>query len=49
MHLTAQQLEDFDRDGFLILPKLFSKDEIAALRAPLPAIFAADDPDNIVE
>ena len=31
MHLTGQQLEDFDRDGFLILPELFSKDEIAAL------------------
>ena len=49
MHLTAQQLEDFDRDGFLILPELFSKDEIAALRAPLPALFAATDPANIVE
>ncbi len=49
MHLTAQQLEDFDRDGFLILPELFSKDEIAALRAPLPALFAAADPANIVE
>ena len=44
MRLTARQLEDFDRDGFLILPELFSKDEIAALRAPLPALFAADDP-----
>ena len=49
MHLTAQQLEDFDRDGFLILPELFSKDDIAALRAPLPALFAAADPANIVE
>ncbi len=49
MHLTARQLEDFDRDGFLILPELFSKDEVAALRAPLPAIFAADDPANIGE
>jgi ectoine hydroxylase len=49
MHLTAQQLEDFDRDGFLILPELFSKNEIAALRAPLHALFAADDPANIVE
>jgi ectoine hydroxylase len=49
MRLTARQLEDFDRDGFLILPELFSKDEIAALRAPLPALFAADDPANIVE
>jgi ectoine hydroxylase len=49
MRLSVQQLEDFDRDGFLILPELFSNDEVPALRAPLPAIFAADDPANIVE
>ena len=49
MHLTAQQLKDFERDGFLILPELFSAGEVAALRARLPAIFAAEHPANIVE
>ncbi len=49
MWLNGEQLERFERDGFLMLPELFSKDEVAALRARLPALFAADDPANVVE
>ena len=49
MRLSGAQLERFERDGFLVLPELFSKDEVAALRAPLPALFAAADPANIRE
>jgi len=49
MRLNGEQLERFERDGFLVLPELFSKDEVAALRARLAALFAADDPANIVE
>ena len=49
MRLSGAQLERFERDGFLVLPELFSKDEVAALRARLAALFAADDPANIVE
>jgi len=49
MHLSGEQLERFERDGFLVLPELFSKDEVAALRARLPAIFAAEDAANVVE
>ncbi len=49
MRLSGEQLERFGRDGFLVLPELFSKDEVAALRARLPVLFAADDPANIVE
>src|SRR5256712_2685651 len=33
MDLTAQQLAQFERDGYLIFPSLFSKSEIAVLRA----------------
>ena len=33
MNLGAQQLAQFDRDGYLIFPGLFSKAEIAVLRA----------------
>jgi ectoine hydroxylase len=33
MQLNEQQLEAFERDGFLIFPQLLSADEIAALRA----------------
>ena len=32
MELTTEQLERFERDGFLILPDLFSRAEIAILR-----------------
>jgi ectoine hydroxylase len=33
MHLTAQQVEQFHRDGYLIFPGLFSAAEVAVLRA----------------
>lgn len=32
MELTAQQVEQFDRDGFIVFPDLFSRPEIAVLR-----------------
>src|SRR5436305_984612 len=32
MTLTDQQLEQFDRDGFLVFPDLFSRAEVAVLR-----------------
>ncbi len=49
MKLTEDQLERFHRDGFLILPRLFSRDEVRALRARLPALYAEDTPANIIE
>ena len=33
MHLNPQQLEQFQRDGYLVFPELFSRAEIAVLRA----------------
>jgi len=32
MELSARQLEQFDRDGFLVVPDLFSRNEVAVLR-----------------
>ena len=32
MELNAQQLEQFERDGFLVFPDLFSRNEVAVLR-----------------
>ena len=49
MRLDEDQLETFERDGFLVLPGLFSAPEVAALGARLPALFAADDPANVRE
>ncbi len=49
MKLTGDQLERFHRDGFLILPRLFSRDEVRAVCARLPALYAEDTPANIIE
>ncbi len=49
MELTAAQRERFEREGYLLLPGLFSADEVARLRDRLPALLAADDPANIPE
>src|SRR5262245_46935358 len=32
MHLTPDQRAQFDRDGFLVFPNLFARQEIAVLR-----------------
>lgn len=49
MLLTNEQIERYERDGFLVLPNLFSAAEVAILRAELPALFAADTPANFRE
>jgi hypothetical protein len=37
MKLSAEQLERFDREGYLFLPSLFTKAEIQTL-TPLPPL-----------
>ena len=49
MRLTDVQLGQFHEDGFLILPGLFSNEEVETLRAPLPGLFGDDAPENFVE
>lgn len=49
MKLSQDQIERFQRDGFLVLPALFSPEEVEVIRAPLPALFAEDNPANIIE
>jgi len=49
MQLTASQIDRFRKDGFLVLPNLFSAEEIAVLRAALPVVYAEDTPANIRE
>src|SRR5262249_54633577 len=44
MRLSPDLLDRFRRDGFLVLPNLFSAAEVAVLRAALPAVFAQDTP-----
>ena len=38
MDLSPQQLEQFDRDGFLVFPNLFSKAEVAVLAKTQPRV-----------
>ena len=42
MKLTPEQLEAFDREGYLFLPKVFSSEEIGLLRDEARAIYATD-------
>lgn len=39
--LTAQQLADFERDGFLILPDVFTRQEVQALQTASAALLKA--------
>lgn len=49
MRLTPAQIDAFHRDGFLILPALFSPAEVEILRDALQAPCAEDSPQNFRE
>jgi ectoine hydroxylase len=47
--LTQAQLEQFDRDGYLFFPSLFTPQETSVLRQEVPSLYAQDRPENIRE
>jgi len=49
MKLTPQQLEQFDRDGYLFFNSLFTKQEVKALTDEVPSIYAQRRPENVRE
>ncbi len=49
MPLTTQQVEQFDRDGYLFFPSLFTPDEIRTLTDEVPRLFAQHRPENVRE
>ena len=49
MKLNENQIAALNRQGFLVLPDLFSGAEVDALRSRLPAVFADGHEGNIVE
>jgi len=49
MRLTREQLAEFDEQGFLFLPGLFSAEEMALMSGELPGIFAQDRDEVIRE
>ncbi len=42
MKLTNEQLEEFDREGYVFLPSVFSPDEIKVLKDAAEAVFTMD-------
>ena len=49
MRLNSQQVERFERDGYLFFPSLFTPDEIRTLTDEVPRLFAQDRPENVRE
>src|SRR5258705_11625159 len=49
MKLSSEQLERFDRDGYLFFPSLFGKDEIQVLLDEVPSLYAQRRPENVRE
>ncbi|HEX7810466.1 MAG TPA: proline hydroxylase, partial [Burkholderiales bacterium] len=49
MELTKDQLEHFDREGYLFFPALFTGQEIKVLLDEVPALYAQRRPENVRE
>lgn len=49
MHLTPEQREQFDRDGYLFFPSLFTPEETAALNAAVPEFYSRREAYNVRE
>lgn len=47
--LTAEQLDDFERDGFVVLPDRFTLDEVAEINEVLSVLVDEDCAENIRE
>ena len=49
MQLTDRQISSLNDQGFLMLPDLFSSEEVERLRNRLPALFADGHEGNLIE
>jgi L-proline 4-hydroxylase len=49
MKLSPDQLAQFDREGYLFFPELFSREEIAVLNEEVPGLYAQRRPENVRE
>jgi ectoine hydroxylase len=49
MQLTHAQIEQFDRDGYLFFPSLFTAEEIQVLLDEVPHLYAQYRPENVRE
>ncbi len=49
MKLSPAQLEQFDREGYLFFPSLFTPEEIGVLLDEVPRLYAEHPPENVRE
>jgi ectoine hydroxylase len=49
MELTAQQVEQFEREGYLFFPALFRPEEVKVLLDEVPRLYAQQRPENVRE
>jgi ectoine hydroxylase len=49
MKLTRPQIEQFERDGYLFFPGLFSADEVGVLNAAVPELYSRHEAYNVRE
>src|SRR2546426_10672883 len=49
MRLSTEQLQHFERDGYLFFPSLFIPDEIKVLLDEVPRLYAQRRPENVRE
>ena len=49
MYITDEQVRSFRENGYVLLPAVFTPEEVAAMKAELPAIFAEDTPARVME
>src|SRR2546423_8253674 len=49
MKLTANEIERFEREGYLFFPALFKVEEISVLLDEVPKLYAQQRPENVRE
>ena len=49
MQLTQEQIEQFEGDGYLFFPSLFTPEEIQVLLDEVPQLYAQHRPENVRE
>jgi len=49
MKLSPEQIDRFEREGYLFFPELFSREEVAVLKAEVPRLYAQHRPENVRE
>jgi Phytanoyl-CoA dioxygenase (PhyH) len=49
MQMMKEQFDAYEKEGIVFLPNCFSQDEVDAMKAELPPLFAEDTPRRVIE